>query len=396
MKLTKSAIDRLRFEGTGNAQDIRWDTALPGFGLRLYPSGKKTFVLAYRIAGRKHIMTLGTYGVLTLDQARTKARKTFAQVLDGRDPLEARQKAARGETIKSLCTAYLDRHAKPHKKTWRDDERRINKYILPAWGNLKAESLKRADIAALHTRIGRTRRYEANRIIELLSKMFELARRWGFVPDEHPNPARDIDPYKEEKRDRWVTPEELPRLAEAIDAEQNIYARHALWLYLFTGLRKSELLKARWEDIDWDRRELRIPDTKAGRTHYLPLSDPTFALLRSIPREANNPYLLPGLRGSHLVNINKAWRRIRARAGVEDVRLHDLRRTVGSWLAQAGNSLHLIGRVLNHTSQATTAIYARFGQDHVREALESHAQRLLGLAGKLPAEEVVSIREAKS
>ncbi len=393
MKLTKSRIDRLQYAKVGNKQDIRWDDALPGFGVRVYPSGKIAFVITYRVAGRKHIMALGRYGVITLDQARDKARKTLAHVLDGQDPLEVRQKVARGETIKALCEAYMARHAKPHKKSWSDDERRIRKYILPAWGNLKVGSIKRADVAALHSKIGETHRYEANRVVEQLSKMFELAQRWGFVDEGALNPARGIDHYKEQKRDRWVTPEELPRLARAIDKEPNPYVRGALWLYLLMGLRKRELLRAKWEEIDWTRKEIRMPATKADRTHYVPLSEPVLVVLQTLIEQEGNPYLLPGKKqGRHLVNIDKPWCRVRKAAGVEDVRLHDLRRTVGSWLAQAGNSLHLIGRVLNHSSQATTAVYARFGQDHVRQALEDHGKRLMGVARKAPAAEVFALR----
>jgi integrase len=171
----------------------------------------------------------------------------------------------------------------------------------------------------------------------------------------------------------------------------------ALWLYLLTGMRKSELLSAKWTDIDWQRQELRLGKTKAGRVHYVPLSAPAIAILRDLPRIEGSPYILPGhVHGRPLGNINKSWERIRKAAGVEDVRLHDLRRTVGSWLAPSGNSLHLIGHVLNHSNQATTAIYARFGQDHVRQALEEHAARIMGVAGKLPAAEVVNLKTRQS
>ena len=271
------------------------------------------------------------------------------------------------------------------QKSGRDDQRRIHQHLLPIWSNLKARAIKRADVASLHAKIGKTAPYEANRTLALLSKMFELARRWGFVPDGHANPARDLDRFKEQKRDRWVTPEELPRIAQAINEEPNQSARFALWLYLLTGARKSELLQAQWEHIDWTRNELKLPDTKAGRVHYIPLSSPALALLREIPRVAGNPYLLPGkLPGAHLVNISKPWNRVRTLAGVADVRLHDLRRTVGSWLAQSGNSLHLIGRVLNHSNQSTTAVYARFGEDSVRAALERHGTQIMGAAGLFP------------
>jgi integrase len=398
MRLTKRTIDAATYEGAGNARFVLWDTDPPGFGLRVYASGKKAFVLSYRSNGRKRMMTVGSYGALTLDQARTQARAMLAKVETGAtDPLEDRRKATQGETLRDLAAAYMDRHGNA-KRSGAEDQRRIDRHILPAWGGRKARDITRADVAALHSRIGRAAPYEANRTLALLSKLFALAEVWGFVPAGHPNPARAIDRFREEKRDRWVTPEELPRLAEAINREPNQSARHALWLYLLTGARKTELLQARWEDVDWRRGELRLPETKAGRVHYLPLSGPALALLRQIPRDADNPFILPGAKpGAHLVNISKPWLRVRSAAGVADVRLHDLRRTVGSWLAQAGNSLHLIGRVLNHSNTSTTAVYARFGQDQVREALEQHAQRLLGVAGMGPkSAEVVDITHRKA
>ena len=159
-----------------------------------------------------------------------------------------------------------------------------------------------------------------------------------------------------------------------------MFARYAIWLYLLTGARKSEILTAKWEYVDWDRMELKLQETKSGRTHYIPLSSVAINLLQNIPRVDNNPYIIVGHKaGSHLVNIDKAWRRIRSAADIEDVRLHDLRRTVGSMLVQSGSSLPLIGEILNHSNQATTKIYARFSTDEPRKALESHGQNLLEL-----------------
>ena len=392
MKLTKRAVDAASYTGTGNARCVLWDDEIPGFGLRIYPGGRKAFLLSYRAAGRKRMMTLGAYGVLTVDQARDQARALLAKVqTTGADPLADKQRDRQGETIRDLCQTYMERHGDA-KKSGQDDQRRIDNHLLPRWGACQVAALTRADVAALHTKLGRRTPYEANRTLALLSKMFELARRWGFVPEGHINPARDIDRFGEAKRDRWVTPEELPRLAQAINEEPNPVARHALWLYLLTGCRKTEILKAKWDDVDLSRAELRLPETKAGRVHYLPLSAPALALLRSIPRADGSPYLLPG-RGlsGHLVNIQKPWTRVRAAAGVADVRLHDLRRTVGSWLAQSGNSLHLIGKVLNHSNQSTTAIYARFGDDSVRTALEQHGAKIMGIAGLAPLAEVVDL-----
>lgn len=382
-KLTKTVVDRLVYQRDGNERCVVWDSLLPGFGVRVYPSGRKAFILSYRIQGRKRLLTLGMYGALTLDQARSLARIRLGEATVGEDPVEQRRKDRQGETVRHLCDAYLERHA-AHKRSLRDDQRRIEQRIIPAWGNRKVDSITRADVAALHTKIGATAHYEANRVVALLSKMLELARRWGFVPENAANPAHGIDKFREHKRDRWVTHEELPRVTAAIAQEPNLYVRAALWLYLLTGVRKTELLKTRWEDVDMVRCELRLPETKAGRVHYVLLSPPAMSLLERMPREHGNPHLLPSTKvpGHHLVNIEKPWRRVRKAAGVEDVRLHDLRRTVGSWLAQAGNSLPLIGRVLGHTNASTTQIYARLGDDPAKKALAEHGRMITAIAGE--------------
>lgn len=404
MNLTKRTIDAATYTGTDNARCVLWDDEVIGFGLRIYPGGRKTFLLSYRASGRKRMMTIGAFGVLTVDQARARARSLLAQVQTAAsDPLAERDRARQGETMADLCAAYLARHA-PTKKTGDQDRSRIERHILPAWGGLKIVAVTRGDLAKYHSKLLATP-YEANRILALLSKLFSLARVWGFVPEGHGNPAQDIDKFKEAKRDRWITPAELPRLAQAINEESNQVARNALWLYLLTGCRKNELLQARWDEVDWDRAELRKPDTKAGRVHYIPLSAPALALLRNITPTPGNPYILPGRghRGmspdeqarhpTHLVNISKPWSRVCLAAGVADVRLHDLRRTVGSWLAQAGNSLHLIGRVLDHTNASTTAVYARFADDAVRTALEQHGARIMGIAGLAPTADIVPFQK---
>ena len=312
VKLTKRTVEALTYDGTGNGACYFWDPEVKGFGVRVFPTGRKAFLVAYRAGARKRFLTLGTFGKdLTADEARKLAKATLGDAVRGTDPAEVREKERQGETMRDLCNAYMERHGNA-KKSARDDLRRIKAHVLPAWGRLKARAIKRPDVASLHSKIGKTAPYEANRTLALLSKMFELARRWGFVPEGHPNPARDIDRFKEQKRDRWVTPEELPRLAQAINEEPNESARFALWLYLLTGARKTELLTARWEHIDWTRAELKLPDTKAGRVHYLPLSAPALALLREIPRVEGNPFVLPGkLPGAHLVNVSKPWNRVR-------------------------------------------------------------------------------------
>jgi integrase len=388
IKLTKTFVDAARYDRipTSNAKGekvcppvIFWDSALLGFGLRAYSSGKKSYVLSYRHKGRKHLMCLGPHGVLTLDQARDRARKELAKILDQCDPLDERQNT--GITFKDFTEQYIERHAKQHKKTWYEDLRRCENYLLPKFGSYRIDAITRGEVARFHGELGQKYPYAANRVLEQLSKMFELARLWGYLPETQSNPARNIKAFREVKRDRWVTPEELPKLAQALNEESNFYGRQAIWLYLLLGVRRDELLKAKWMDIDWSRKELRLPETKTGKVHYIPLSTPALAILKNLPQVDGNPHILPGSDGKHLVAIERIWDRVRKAAGVPDVRLHDLRRTVGSWLAQSGNSLHLIGRVLNHSSQATTAIYARFAQDNVRQAMEDHSAKLMSVAG---------------
>lgn len=383
MKLTKKIIEDLTYHGPAPRRDIRWDDDVSGFGIRIYPSSKKSFVVSYRIQNRKHLLTLGDFGILTLDQARKMARQELAKVLSGINPLDKKKQTSKNQTMRVLCETYLSRYARIHKKSWKEDERRIHKHILPKWGNHIIKDIKRTDIADFHAHIGKTAPYESNRLLRLLSKIFELASQWDFIDEATLNPAKNIRLFKEEKRDRWLKPTELPRLAEALDLEPNKIASQAIWLYLLTGARKSELLQAKWQDIDWERKELKIPETKSGRIHYIPLSEPAYALLRSLQQIKDNPYIFPGyVKGQPLVNISKPWKRVCQKAQLENIRLHDLRRTVGSWLAQSGNSLHLIGKILNHSNQSTTAVYARFAQDQGRQALEEYSQQLLSSTNK--------------
>lgn len=382
MKLTKRVVDAIIYRGSKGSRDVRWDGDVKGFGLRIYPDGKKAFVVSYRINGRKRLMTLGAYGVLTLDQARDKAKVALAKVVEGRDPLGEKQAKDREGTVKVLCADYLERHAKLKKRTWRQDDRRINGRILPAWGNLKVSAITSADVAALHHKVSRDGGpYEANLVARLVSKMFGLARKWGYLPPTAPNPATGIDYFAPVARDRWVQPHELPRLAAALKQEKNPYLSAAVWLLLLTGMRKSELLNAKWSDVDPDRRELRLPTTKQKKVHYVPLSDRAWQVLEALPRQEGNPYILCGrLPGSQLGGFRKAWDRIRQRAKLDDVRVHDLRRTCGSWMASAGESLTTIGATLGHSDPRTTRIYARIADQEKRRALEANSQRLLAVA----------------
>jgi len=382
-RLTKQVIDETPFPSAG--QVFVRDTELPGFALRV-TKGRKSFVLEKRIRGRMRRLTIGPYGPLTVDQARKLAVTHVGAIAQGGDPAQVRQDRLHEPTFGDLTAQYLERHA-PRKRSARDDRGMLHTHLID-FRTRKLTDLSRNDIARLHAKIGATAPYRANRLVALVRKMFNLARDWGLYLGE--NPATRIQLFREESRDRFVQPEELPRLFQVIAEEPNLYVRTILLTALLTGARQSEVLTMRWDDVSLPRAEWRIPQTKSGRPHLLPLSNPLVTMLRSLPREDGTPYVFPGHNGvGHLQNIKRAWDRIRFEAGIQDVRFHDLRRTVGSWLVGSGESLPLIGKVLNHSDVSTTVIYARLSLDPVRQALERHASKMLEVAEfpRIPATE---------
>jgi integrase len=373
VNLTKRLIDSFSYQGKPPRRDVRWDSQLLGLGVRVYPSDEKSFVVSYRIRGRKKLYVLGRCSHMPVKEARQRARAMLAAVDSGEDP-NARQQDLRFE---AFSRRFIDNYAKLHKRTWADDLGRLERHILPVWRTQCLDAISRADVAALHQKIGKKTPYEANRVLSLISCMFSQALLWGDFPEDRPNPARGIKRFREDKRDRWITPEELPRLSGALSIEPNRVAASAIEFMLLTGLRRGECLNLQWGAVSFSRKELRLGVTKAGRIHYVPLSEPALAILKCQNRSDKSPYVFPGRDpAAPINNIDKAWKRIREAADIPDVRIHDLRRTLGSWLAQQGESLHLIGRVLNHSSPQTTAIYARFSQDNVRSAIDDVGHRL--------------------
>ena len=393
MGLTRTKVERLEYDhDKGGAQRV-WDDRVTGLGVRVHPSGTKSFILRYRTEGRERTMVVGPVALYSVTQARERASHLLRLVREGQDPL---QRTA-APTVEELCSAYMERHSKPHKRSWKEDQRRIDKLILPRWRKRRLASITRAEVAEMHRRVGKNDGpYTANRLLALLSKMFELAKTWYMLGEDAPNPAKRIEKYKENSRERWVTPEELPRHVESIDQEANPYVRTAIWCYLLTGCRKTELLQAKWEHVDLDRGELRILETKNSRAAVVTLTTTAREMLRTLPRVEGNPHVFPGrMAGRHMVNIDKRWRKIRKRAGLDDVHIHDLRRTVGSWMAQGGASLLVIQKGLHHESYRSTLVYSRLSQDPVKEAFESHDTRLLAAAGKRKPGELVAIKGGK-
>lgn len=400
MKLTNKNIGAMSYQGVERtpgqwSRDIRWDDETPCFGIRIFPptkkadqgepTSRKSFVLFFRSKGQQHLMTLGRFGVLTAVQARKQAEARLAEVADGGNPLEARATQRQKQTFRELKNAYVEKHAST-KKTGNADISRLNRHIPKRWLSRLAEDISGDDIADLHHKIGveQGKPYEANRLLEILRAMFNLAPGpgWRHVPPGHLNPTTGIKKHPEKKRKVWVTREQMKPLVKAIQKEPNIYIRAALWTLILTGMRKGELLEAKRADIDWSRAMLKLPDPKAGEPQEVALNQQAVAILQALPVQEANPHLFPGRRkGRHIVNIDIAWGRIRKEAGVPDVRLHDLRRTVGSWLSQNKADLNVIKEALRHADINTTLTYARLGADPAREIMEEHGRQVIESAG---------------
>lgn len=286
-------------------------------------------------------------------------------------------------TFREVADRYLEDYAKLHKRSWREDQRKITANLLPVFGDCAFAEITRAQVSKLHTEIGRRAPIEANRTLEILSRMYELARDWEIIPESAPNPARRIKRFEEISRELWVKEDEMPRLLDSISRVRDGNVRIAFMLLLFTALRKHELLSLRWKDVDWSTLHfvVRRENVKTKKTHYLPITPLVEELLRSLPKSSE--YVFPSKsRQGHLRRIEKSWKQVRVRAGMQDLWLHDLRRSAGSWLANDGVSLQVIQKLLNHSSLSATQIYARLQTKPVREALTTYQTKLMGGTGQ--------------
>ena len=392
-RLTKRLVESL------NPQEKRyviWDTLVPGFGIRVSPSGKLTYILKYRLGGgraaKQRWLTLGTHGAVTVDEARSLAGTRSAEVVKGGDPSGERQAARKAKTVSDLCERYLTDHAEPHKRpsSIAQDRRLIEKRIKPPLGTRKVREVSTEDIEDLHRSL-KPIPYEANRTLALLSKMFSLAERWRLRPTMS-NPCRHVRRFKEKARERYLSSTELARLSETLSAmeaegEISTAAAAGIRLLLFSGCRVGEIRSLRWEDVDLETACLRLKNTKTGeKVVYIPA--PALEVLSSIPRHAPNPYVLvSGKTAGPLRDLNTPWDRLRKRASLEGVRLHDLRHTFASFGAGAGLSLPMIGKMLGHSQPVTTARYAHLADNPLRQAVETVgstiAAAMKGKAGKV-------------
>jgi integrase len=360
--LTKRAIDAAA-PGT-----TIWDGLFPGFGLRTTSSGVKSFILKYRHVGRQRFMTIGRYGVLTPEEARREARRLLGLVAAGGDPAGEKARAQESATLADFAPRYAAEFSAHHKKptSQENDRFHFKGYLIPAFGDARLDAISKSDVARWYARLS-DRAVTANRCIALLSHVYTVAARWGEVPDGM-NPCRGLVKYKETARKRFLSPDETARLGKALsDAEaagDSPYPIAAIRLLMFTGARLNEILGLRWEWVDLDARQLRLPDSKTG-AKSIALPAPAVEVLATLPRLAGNPHVICSLKnhGGRLFDLHGPWRRLLKAAEIEDLHVHDLRHSFASVAVAGGASLPLIGALLGHTQARTTQRYAHLQTD---------------------------------
>ena len=367
-KITKRAVDQLQGDGT---EKFYWDNDLPGFGVRIRSSGRKYYVAQFRADGRMRRITLGRHGAVPTETARRRAMAAISEAKGGGDPAAARDARRKAPTMKQLGKRFLKDYVPDHCKpsTAYEYGRSVKLFVEPRIGKRKVRDIKRSDIAELHHALRETP-YQANRTLGVLSKMFSMAEVWGWRPDGS-NPCLHIKRYKEEKRERFLSAEEFARLGRVLDeilqdGSETRSAVVAIRLLMLTGCRLSEIQKLRWEHVDLEAGELRLPDTKTGG-RAVPLAPSAVRLLEGLPRDEENPWVITGRNpGSHLTDLQHPWRRIRARAELDNVRIHDLRHSFASRALALGEGLPMIGKLLGHTQVQTTARYAHLARDTIK------------------------------
>lgn len=361
-----------------------WDDELTGFGVKITPAGRKVYLVQYRIGGRRgrtRRVTIGPHGTVTPEQARTDAKRLLGAAASGLDPAAARQEERRQPSLGALLDQFLIDHvdAKLKASTAAEYRRLARLYVPPGLRRKSAAELQRSDIARLHLTM-RDKPYQGNRTLALLSKFFNWCEKYGYRADAS-NPCRHVAKYRERRHERFLSAQELTRLGRALDEAENSgsaspFVVATIRLLTLTGARLSEILTLKWEYVDVKGAALRLPDSKTGqKTIYL--NPPALEVLVALPQLHRNPHVICGDRpGAHLVNIQKPWRRIRSAAGLEDVRIHDLRHSFASVAAASGQSLFVIGSLLGHSQPQTTSRYAHLSADPLRAANDAVGHRI--------------------
>lgn len=373
-RLTKRSIEAIPTPDSGRI--AIFDEDLRGFCIVLTSAGSRTYYLYRKVNGRPQRIRIGNYPELAPEAARRLVEKAVGEIAEGKDPMaerrKRRQRNAQDPSFSELLDHALEHHWKPRCRTWKQMEQTFNTYSA-GWKHRRLSTVRKIDVMERHGRIGRENgHYVANRWRSLMHRLYEIAASDFDFPGA--NPAHRVKPFPEQERERFVTPEELPRLFDAIDAAPDVRIADFLRLALYTGARKGALLRMKFADVDLARAVWTIPasDSKNGAVVHVPLVPAAVEVIRARKKAADgSDYVFPGRHGhGHLQDPTKPIATVFKAAGLEDVRLHDLRRTYGSWQAASGSSELLIGKSLGHRHSAATRVYARLTLDPVRESVE--------------------------
>jgi integrase len=403
IKITKRTVDALP---AAAVRYTAWDEDLAGFGLRITPTGERVYVLKFRLGGRQRWFTIGRHGSpWTPEAARQQAKILAGDIARGMDPAERRDADRAAMNFAELCNAYLAEGV-AHKKasTLRVDRGRIELHLKPLLGRKRLDEVSRADVERLLNAVknGRTAAQPsakrragsvaaggsgvAAQCVALASTVLKFAVDRGLRRD---NPASGVKKPAVRKMQRFLSEAELRRLADELNLEDDAGAPPhplaAIRLLALTGCRRGEIVGLRWRNVDFERRLLHLEDSKT-REKIIYLSPAAVDVLREIPRVQGNDFVIAGtLAGRPSAAVDKVWARVRARAGLKDVRLHDLRHTFASVGAGASIGLPVIGRLLGHSQTSTTARYAHLGVDPVRQAADAIGTTIAAAMGNVSA-----------
>ena len=372
---TKKALDTIELPVNGKRHYF-YDTKIKGLELMLTEQGTKSFKVYRKFKGKPVRVTLGKYPEMTVEIARNEAQKIIAEMLSGKNPNETKRNIQAETSFGDMFALFMERYSKPNKKTWKEDETGVNKF-LSHWFHKKLSSIMKQEVQLVHERIKKENGlYRANKMLARIHAIYNKAIEWGWVGI---NPAHGIKKFKEKSRDRFLHPDELPRFFESLEAEPNTTIKDYIYISLFTGARKSNVLAMRWEDINFERREWLIPETKNGESLRVHLTEKVLSILQTrLEQYPKGEWVFESIgKTGHLVEPKSGWKRILQRAEIKDLRLHDLRRTLGSWQAATGANSYIIGRSLGHKNPQSTAIYARLSIDPIKNSVEKATQAML-------------------
>lgn len=357
---------------------FRYDTEQPGLRIQVTPTGTKTF--QFRMwspeLGRPLLRTIGKLGNISVKEARQQALQLAAEVNQGKD-IEADRRAKREEmTFAEVFQTFIENHAKAHRKTWPEDQRTFRLHMEKEFGNKRVDWITTDRLRQWHTKLGiSSGKIAANRALGLISSVFthELT--------DKKNPTSGVKKFPEKSRDRFLQPNELKAFFQSLADEPNKDIADFFMLLLLTGARKSNVMAMQWHHVDLENSVWTIPaeESKNSEKMKIPLVPDACAILKNRKSKTSSIFVFPSKKSKtgHIINPNKAWKRIITRAQLKDVRIHDLRRTMGSFMAAGNTSSVIIGKALGHSDPTATAIYSRLNLDPVRHAMEQAAATIL-------------------